>query len=318
MSGPEYKDYYKILGVAEDRDRQGDQGRLPEARAQAPSRRQQERARPRRASRRSTRPTRSCPIPPSASATTQLGSDWDPSYRPGPGGAGRGGPAGGAWTPSASAARTWAASPTSSAPSSAAGAAAGAEAACGGPRRRRVRGGLRPAAGRARTRQDVETPVELTLEEVLRGTTRTRADGRKARAAARVEVKIPPGVRDGSRVRVAGEGGRGARRSARRPVHARHDLPHPAVRAEGRRPAGAVHGAPHDGRPGRRSAGPDPRRAGGDQGPARDSRRAGVPAAQHGLPRARGRRRAGRPPGVAGRRPARERWGTARRSSSRS
>jgi DnaJ-class molecular chaperone len=49
-----------------------------------------------------------------------------------------------------------------------------------------------------------DTPVELTLEEVLRGTSRTlelhTAGGRR-----RVEVKIPAGVRDGARVRVAAE-----------------------------------------------------------------------------------------------------------------
>jgi curved DNA-binding protein len=54
---------------------------------------------------------------------------------------------------------------------------------------------------------DAEVEVDLTLGEVLRGTTREVALGGSRR---RVEVKIPPGVRDGSRVRVAGEGGRGA------------------------------------------------------------------------------------------------------------
>ena len=36
----EYKDYYKILGRREDRHREGDQGRVPQARAQAPPRRE--------------------------------------------------------------------------------------------------------------------------------------------------------------------------------------------------------------------------------------------------------------------------------------
>jgi curved DNA-binding protein len=52
---------------------------------------------------------------------------------------------------------------------------------------------------------DAEGEVELTLGEVLRGTTREVAVGGSRR---RVEVKIPPGVREGSRVRVAGEGGK--------------------------------------------------------------------------------------------------------------
>jgi curved DNA-binding protein len=55
-------------------------------------------------------------------------------------------------------------------------------------------------------RSDAEGEVELTLAEVFRGTTREVAVGGSRR---RVEVKIPPGVREGSRVRVAGEGGKG-------------------------------------------------------------------------------------------------------------
>jgi curved DNA-binding protein len=53
---------------------------------------------------------------------------------------------------------------------------------------------------------DAEGEVELTLAEVLKGTTReVRVSGDEKR----VEVKIPPGVREGSRVRVAGRGGKG-------------------------------------------------------------------------------------------------------------
>lgn len=50
--------------------------------------------------------------------------------------------------------------------------------------------------------QDVETPVTITLEEALHGTSRLlqRDNGR------RLEVSIPAGVRTGSRIRVAGEG----------------------------------------------------------------------------------------------------------------
>lgn len=59
--------------------------------------------------------------------------------------------------------------------------------------------------GRARKRQALEQPVELSLEEAYSGTMRTiEVDGR------RLEVKIPPGVNNGSRVRVAaGDGQQG-------------------------------------------------------------------------------------------------------------
>ena len=53
--------------------------------------------------------------------------------------------------------------------------------------------------------QDLEAQVEITLEEAAQGTTRMleRDDGRKIR------VKIPPGARTGSRIRVASKGGPG-------------------------------------------------------------------------------------------------------------
>lgn len=49
--------------------------------------------------------------------------------------------------------------------------------------------------------RDVEHPVEITLEEVYHGATRMLQSGSR-----RLEVKIPPGVQTGSRVRMAGEG----------------------------------------------------------------------------------------------------------------
>ena len=90
----------------------------------------------------------------------------------------------------------------------------------------RFRRDVRPARG-----QDVEQPVEVSLEEAFSGTTRTLAlnaeevcsvcQGQgslanarcyacggtgQARRQKRLEVKIPAGVHTGSRVRVAGEG----------------------------------------------------------------------------------------------------------------
>ncbi len=60
-------------------------------------------------------------------------------------------------------------------------------------------------ARQARRGQDAETPVQVTLEEAYRGTTRqVQMDGR------RIEVNLKPGLRTGSRVRVAGQGYPGA------------------------------------------------------------------------------------------------------------
>jgi curved DNA-binding protein len=79
-------------------------------------------------------------------------------------------------------------------------------------------GGQRPAGGYGsifddqRTRQaaqrrgrDVEHTVEISLMEAFHGSTRTLTyeDGR------RIETKIPPGVRTGSRIRLSGQGGPG-------------------------------------------------------------------------------------------------------------
>lgn len=64
-------------------------------------------------------------------------------------------------------------------------------------------GGGAPQA-RLRRGQDYTQPVEITLEEAFQGTTRViQKDGR------RLEVKIPPGAKTGSKVRMAGEGSPG-------------------------------------------------------------------------------------------------------------
>ncbi|MHB0858556.1 MAG: DnaJ C-terminal domain-containing protein [Anaerolineae bacterium] len=62
-------------------------------------------------------------------------------------------------------------------------------------------GGVRRTAGYTLDGRDMEQPVEVTLEEAYSGTTRVLQTGTR-----RLEIRIPPGVQTGSRVRVAGEG----------------------------------------------------------------------------------------------------------------
>lgn len=71
-------------------------------------------------------------------------------------------------------------------------------------------GGLRSQPMRG---EDYEYPVQLSVTEAYNGTTRTfeisaTPQGQQT-ARQKIEVTIPPGVRDGSRIRVAGKGGPG-------------------------------------------------------------------------------------------------------------
>lgn len=68
----------------------------------------------------------------------------------------------------------------------------------------RPRGGSSPRSGR-----DVDQPVDITLEEAFAGTTRVVQVTDDRGRGRRLEVKIPAGVADGARVRVAGQGGSG-------------------------------------------------------------------------------------------------------------
>ncbi|MGH9221728.1 MAG: DnaJ C-terminal domain-containing protein [Vicinamibacterales bacterium] len=103
---------------------------------------------------------------------------------------------------------------------------AGAEEAGNGPRAR--------ARSRSRKGQDVEHPFDLDLEDAIRGSVQRlqlRHDGH----SRTVEVRIPAGVTDGSRVRVAGEGGRGAGSGASGDLYLRVQLkPHPVFDVKGR------------------------------------------------------------------------------------
>jgi DnaJ-class molecular chaperone len=96
-------------------------------------------------------------------------------------------------------------------------------------------GGFEELFGRARQARgaDVEGAVDLMLEEVLRGTTRTvnlEGEGGQAR---KIEVRIPPGVAEGTRVRAAGEGAGGGP-GGRGDLYLRvHVLPHPEFERAG-------------------------------------------------------------------------------------
>ncbi|MDO8491829.1 MAG: J domain-containing protein [Dehalococcoidia bacterium] len=113
--------------------------------------------------------------------------------------------------------------------------------------------------GRTRRGEDVEQPVEVTLEEAHEGTTRLlqthsiescptcKSSGRvqnlpcstcqgsgQVMRPRRLEVKIPPGVATGSRVKIAGEGGPGSGGGSRGDLYlVTHVRPHPRFQRKG-------------------------------------------------------------------------------------
>jgi curved DNA-binding protein len=101
-------------------------------------------------------------------------------------------------------------------------------------------GGARDAgrtrAGRAARSQkgrDIEHPVDLTLEEAFHGATR-RISIKQGGHARSVDVRIPPGVKDGSRVRAAGEGEAGSNGGPSGDLYLRvQTRPHPVFERKG-------------------------------------------------------------------------------------
>ena len=99
-------------------------------------------------------------------------------------------------------------------------------------------GDVRSGGTRARTRRragrDVEHEIELSLEDAFQGTTR-RLSMRQDGQVRNVDVRIPAGVGDGSRVRVAGEGEHGSGGAESGDLYLRVRLaPHPDFERKGR------------------------------------------------------------------------------------
>ena len=89
-------------------------------------------------------------------------------------------------------------------------------------------------SARSRRGRDVEQDLELTLEDAFRGTTRRFAIKQDGHTRS-VDVRIPPGVNDGSRVRAAGEGEHGAGGAGSGDLYLRvHVAPHPRFERRGR------------------------------------------------------------------------------------
>ena len=86
---------------------------------------------------------------------------------------------------------------------------------------------------RAQRGSDVEQAIEFSLEDAFHGATRRLAIKQDGHART-VDVRIPPGVGDNSRVRVAGEGSRGNQGAASGDLYLRVQLkPHPRFERRG-------------------------------------------------------------------------------------
>jgi curved DNA-binding protein len=111
--------------------------------------------------------------------------------------------------------------------------AAGAGAGAGGFRAGAGRGGrVRPEPAEPQRGGDVEHSVTLTFEQAARGTTLPLQINRDGKLET-IEVKIPPGVKDGSRVRIRGRGQHVAGGEAGDLYIVTQVQPHPHYRREG-------------------------------------------------------------------------------------
>ncbi|MEY7974830.1 DnaJ C-terminal domain-containing protein [Streptomyces pilosus] len=82
---------------------------------------------------------------------------------------------------------------------------------------------------------DQEAELPLTVEEAYRGGRRTVTLAGPTGQPRRYEVEVPPGVTDGQRIRLAGEGGRGSGDASAGDLYLRVRIqPHPRFRLDGR------------------------------------------------------------------------------------
>jgi curved DNA-binding protein len=100
-----------------------------------------------------------------------------------------------------------------------------------------ILGGMGRGAGRRSGPQrgeDYDHPTSLTLEEAFSGTTRLIQITPASGAPQTIEAKIPPGVADGQRVRIAGKGGPGINGGAPGDLYLVISVrPHPRFTREG-------------------------------------------------------------------------------------
>jgi DnaJ-class molecular chaperone len=103
----------------------------------------------------------------------------------------------------------------------------------GGPREGGPRARARTGRARSQKGQDIEHPVDLTLEEAFHGATR-RISIKEGGHQRSIDVRIPAGVRDGSRVRASGEGAAGSNGGASGDLYLRVAVkPHPVFERKG-------------------------------------------------------------------------------------
>lgn len=95
--------------------------------------------------------------------------------------------------------------------------------------------GTREATGRTGRVRDVEHEIEIDFETAIKGGGRdikiSRETGERKTSTETISVKIPPGVDDGSRIRVAGKGEAGRGRGTSGDLYLRVKvMPHPIFR----------------------------------------------------------------------------------------